>query len=155
MSIVKRYLVCIVAATLLASNAIARQEIPVLRYDPPPNFYRSAITPPEDYSSNEFNANVQVYPFRPFSGSIEQMFQKTLLREWIDPRYQETNVAGQPEFWLASVKGAQIVLTAKFAENIVGIAKPRMRMVIVANGAAAVVDAFASNPTPGNVRCLR
>jgi hypothetical protein len=66
----------------------------VLRYDPPPNFYHSAITPPEDYSSTEFNAAVQVYPFRPFDGNIEQTFHKTLLHEWIDPRYQETNVAG-------------------------------------------------------------
>jgi hypothetical protein len=71
------------------------------------------------------------------------MFQKTLLREWIDPRYQETNVAGQPDFRLASVRGSQIVLTARFAENIAGIAKQRMRMVIVAGGAAAIVDASA------------
>jgi hypothetical protein len=141
------YLGCIVVTTLVAANAIAKQEVPVLRYDPPSNFYRSAITPPEDYASNEFNANVQVYPFRPFRGNIEQMFQKTLLREWIDPRYQETNVAGPPEFRLGSVEGAQLVLTAKFAENIVGIAKPRMRMVIVAGGAAAIVDAFANNAT--------
>jgi len=131
--------------TLVVTSAIAQEEVPMLHYDPPLNFYRSAITPPDDYSSNEFNATLQIYPFRPFSGNIEQMFQQTLLREWIDPRYQETNVAGQPDFRLASVPGAQIVLTARFAENIVGIAKPRMRMVIVAGGAAAIVDASANN----------
>jgi hypothetical protein len=143
---VERHLGCIVVMTTVMTSAIAQNETPVLRYDPPPDFYRSAITPPDDYSSNEFNATLQVYPFRPFSGNIEQMFQRTLLREWIDPRYQEANVAGPPDFRRASVQGAQIALTARFAE-IAGIAKPRMRMVIVAGGAAAIVDASANNMT--------
>ncbi|MGH8579831.1 MAG: hypothetical protein ACREVK_06835 [Gammaproteobacteria bacterium] len=130
------------------TNTIAEQEVTMLlRYDPPPNYYRSAITPPEDYSSNEFNATVQVYPFRPFNGNIEQMFQRTLLREWIDPRYQEANVAGPPDFRVASIPGAQAVLTARFAENIAGILREHMRMVIVAAGAAAIVDASANNAT--------
>jgi hypothetical protein len=38
------------------------------------------------------------------------------------------------------------VFTAKFAENIAGIPRPRMRMVIVAGAAAAIVDASAGNP---------
>ncbi|MBI3528139.1 MAG: hypothetical protein HY067_09225 [Betaproteobacteria bacterium] len=138
---------CALVAFLAMTNAFAQQEVPTLRYDPPPNFYRSAIHPPDDYSSNEVNATVQVYPFRPFNGNIEQMFQKTLLREWIDPRYQETNVAGQPEFGLGSVRGAQVVLTARFAENIAGIPRQHMRMVIVSGGIAAIVDASANNMT--------
>ncbi len=142
---VKRHLGCIIIATLIVSSAMAQQGVPMLRYDPPPNFYRSAITPPEDYSANEFNATFQVYPFRRFSGNIEQMLQTTLLREWIDPRYQESNIAGPPEFKLGSVRGAQTVLTARFAENIAGIPRQRMRMVIVAGGAAAIVDASANN----------
>lgn len=142
---VKRHLGRVVVTTVAATIAVAQQEVPVLRYDPPPNFYRSAITPPEDYSSNEFNAAVQVYPFRAFSGNIEQMFQKTLLREWIDSRYRETNVAGQPDFRRSIVRGSQIVFSARFAENIAGIPRQHMRMVIVASGAAAIVDASANN----------
>ena len=144
---IKRHLGPIIVSIFVVTNAIAQQEIPMLHYDPPPNFYRSAITPPDDYSASEFNAALQVYHFRPFSGNIEQMFQQTLLREWIDPRFQETNVAGQPEFRLISVAGAQIVLTVRFAENIAGIPKQRMRMVIVASGTAAIVDASANNAT--------
>jgi hypothetical protein len=142
---VMRCLGRVAVTTLVMTTANAEPGVPVLRYDPPINFYRSASTPPEDYSANEFNAAFQVYPFRPFNGNIEQTFRKTLLREWIDPRYQETIVAAQPEFRLGSIRGAQLVLTARFAENIAGLAKPRMRMVIVADGAAAVVDASASS----------
>ena len=41
----------LILAPLVASVAPA-QGLPVLRYDPPANFYRSASTPPEQYSSN-------------------------------------------------------------------------------------------------------
>jgi hypothetical protein len=37
----------------------------------------------------------------------------------------------------AEVPGAQFALTAAFAETIVGIPKPHMRMIIVAGGEAA------------------
>ena len=142
---VKRHLECLAAAAFVVIIATAQQEVPMLRYEPPPNFSRSAITPPEDYSSNEFNASLQVYPFRSISGEIEQMFRKTLLREWIDPRYQETNVAGQPEFRRTTVRDAQMVLSARFAENIAGIPRQHLRMLILAGGAAAIVDASANN----------
>lgn len=124
--LIERYFGRMIIMGLAMTNAIAQQDVPTLRYDPPPNFYRSAITPPEDYSSNEFNATLQVYPFRPFNGNIEQMFQKTLLRERIDPRYQEINVAGPPDFRVASAPGAEAVLTARFSENIAGILKEHM-----------------------------
>jgi hypothetical protein len=130
--------------TLALSNAGA-QSNPTLRYAPPPNFYRSAITPPEDYTSNEFNASMQIYPFRPFTGNIEQMFQRTMLREWIDPRYREASVTAQPLFGRSAIQGAQAVYTARFAENVVGIPRQRMRMLIVAGNSAAIVDATAVN----------
>jgi hypothetical protein len=50
-------------AALVVQVVAAQPAVPELRYQPPPNFYRSAITPPEDYSANEFNASLQVYPF--------------------------------------------------------------------------------------------
>jgi len=130
-------------ALLLCLVAHAQQPAPELRYDPPPNFYHSAIHPPEDFSANEFNAGLQVYPFRPFNGNIEQLFQATLLREWVDPRYQETNVAGQPAYGRVAIRGAQTALTAQFVEST---GRQHMRMVVVAGNMAAIVDASANGP---------
>lgn len=132
-------------AVFITHQAAAQPLAPELRYQPPPNFYRSAITPPEDYSANEFNAGLQVYPFRPFSGNIEQAFRRSLLREWIDSRFQETNLAAPPEFRPLTVPGAQMAISARFAENIAGVPRQRMRMLIVAGNAAAIVDASAGN----------
>lgn len=130
---------------LTGAHAIA-QTAPTLRYAPPPNYTRSAITPPEDYASNEYNASMQVYPFRPFTGDIGQMFQRTMLREWIDPRYREASVTAQPAFGRSALQGADAVYTARFAESVVGIPRQRMRMLIVAGNSAAIVDASAINP---------
>ncbi len=135
----------IVAGYPTTDTARPPETIPVLRYDPPPNFYRSAIAPPDDYSSTEFNASLQIYPFRPAGGNVEEMFRNTMLREWIDPRYQEAIVASQPDFRIVSVAGAQVVHTARFVENVAGIARQRMRWVIIAGGAAAIIDASASD----------
>jgi hypothetical protein len=118
---------------------------PVLRYDPPTNFMRSAIYPPEDYLSTQFNASIQVYPFEPFSGNVAETFQRTLFRDRIDPRHREENVAGRPQFGRGEVPGAQAVFHANFTENRVGIPRPHLRMVIVAGGAVAIVDVSAIN----------
>lgn len=131
------------AVVFVATNAFA-QQVPELRYDPPPNFYHSAIHPPEDYSANEFNASLQVYPFRPFNGNIEQLFQQTLLRDWIDARYKEGNVAGHPEFGRVAIRGAQAAFTARFVDG--SNQSQHMRMVIVVGNSAAIVDASANSP---------
>src|SRR5258708_6638730 len=133
----------ILLAFAFAFAAIAAaQNAPVLRYDPPLNFSHSAIAPPDDYSSNEFSANLQIYPFRPITGNIEQMFQRTLLREWIDPRYRESNVAGQPEFRRGAVAGADLIVSARFAENVAGVPRQRLRMLIVSGCGAGLRPAF-------------
>jgi len=109
----KKLLVMAFAAFVMHA-APAQAGMPELRYQPPPDFSRSAITPPEDYSANEFNAGLQVYPFRPFNGDIEQAFRRSLLREWIDPRFQETNLAAPPEFRPFTVPpGAQMAATMR------------------------------------------
>src|SRR5437763_762952 len=133
------------AALAISALGQPQPDSPVLRFDPPPNFYRGAAGLPEEYSSTQFDANLQVYPFRPVSGNIEQTFQRTLLREWIDPRFQETNVAGQPEFRRGMVTGADLIVTARFAENIVGIPRQRLRMLIVSGSFAALIDSSANN----------
>lgn len=138
-------LAVVVVAT--ATPAPAPQGPPSLRYDPPPGFSRSAIAPPEDYTANEFAASVQIYPFRAAGSDPGGVFRATMMRDEIDPRYQETNLIGQPEFRQGTVAGAELVLTIRFAENIAGVPKQRMRMLIVAGGAAALVDAQASSPT--------
>jgi len=35
-------------------------------------FYRSALMPPDDYSSSELNASMQIYHFKPLTGDIAQ-----------------------------------------------------------------------------------
>lgn len=124
-------------------NAGAQPVMPELRYDPPPNFYHSAIRPPDDYTSNQFDASLQVYPFRTFSGNMEQIFPRTLLQDWLDPRFREPSVATQPVFGRVAIPSAQAVLTAQFAAST---GRQHLRMVIVVGNAAAIVDASASSP---------
>jgi hypothetical protein len=130
--------------SFVATDAMGQQPPPVLRYTPPANTLRALFGATEDYTFSDFNASVQVYPFRAFNGDIRQLFQTTLLRDWIDPMHKEENVAAPPTFQTLNIPGAQLVLTASFVENIVGLPKPHMRMVIVAGGQAAVVDASAA-----------
>jgi hypothetical protein len=132
-------------APLLAASAHAQgpSATQTLLYAPPANVFRAGIDPAEDYSFNGFNASVQVYQFRRFTGNIQQVFQTTLLRHWIAPVHQEENVAGQPTFQTLQVPGAQLALMASFTENIAGLPKPHARMLIVANEEAAIVDASA------------
>jgi hypothetical protein len=129
--------------SFVGTDALGQQPAPVLRYTPPANALRGSAGAAEDYSFSDFNASVQVYPFRPFNGDIRQLFQTTLLRDWIDPMHKEENVAAAPTFQTMNIPGAQLVLLASFVENIVGLPKPHMRMVIVAGGRAAIVDASA------------
>ena len=117
---------------------MAQPTLPVLRYTPPPNAFRPGAG--EDYSFRDFNASVQVYPFRPFSGDIQQAFQMTLLRDWIDPMHREEGLGGPPTFRTITVPGAQLGLTASFVDSL---AKPHMRMVLVVGQRAAIVDASA------------
>ena len=127
----------------LLAAAAAQAQTHVLRYTPPANVFRSSVPPAENYAFNGFNAQVQVYRFRAFTGDIAQAFQRTLLREWISPMYQEENVAGPPSFRRSEIPGADLVLAASFTENRVGLARPHMRMLIVAGNEATLVDASA------------
>lgn len=139
-------LAALLLAAMVAGELVAQGTPPVLRYDPPANWYRSAAIRPEQYSSNEVNAGIQVYPFRPIVGSIEQLMQRDLLRSWIDPQFQESNVAAQPVWGRGTIPGAEAVYTIHFGENVVGIVHEHVRVVIVARGAAAIVDASAGAP---------
>jgi hypothetical protein len=118
----------------------------MLNYTVPPTFLHSAIVPPDDYSSRECNGSFQVYPFRPFAGDMTQLFMSTLLQDWIDPRFREETVAGPPEFHSATVTGADAAFVAFFVDSPVGIARPRMRLVIVSGAQASIFDAHAMTP---------
>jgi hypothetical protein len=63
--------------TSVAASAFT-QSVPVLQYNPPPNFYHGAGVTPDQFSSNEVDAGLQLYPFRPFRGDLRQVFQQTL-----------------------------------------------------------------------------
>lgn len=132
----------LLAAFALASASAAHAQTSVLRYAPPANAFKSAIGA-DDYQLNGTNASVQVYQFRPYSGNIQQQFQSTLLRNWIDPMHQEENVAGKPTFQKVAVPGADYAIAASFNENRVGLARPHNRMLIVKSSEAAIVDASA------------
>ena len=129
---------------LLTATAVRAQDTThVLRFTPPDNVFRSSIPPAENFSFNGSNASVQVYQFRPFTGNIQQAFQSTLLREWISVMNQEENVAGKPTFQKVNIPGADLAISASFAENRVGLARPHNRMLIIAGSEAAIVDASA------------
>ncbi len=133
-------------ASLATSSAAAQQQaLPTLRYDPPPNFYRSASTPPEQYSSNAVNAYLVVYPFRPDPASLLQAYRQTMLRSWIDPQYQETNIAGPPGIATGTMPGADTTIVWSFAENIAGQERPHLRVAILSRGAVAVLDLSANS----------
>ena len=126
-------------------RALAQSPIPELRFVDPPGFYRSAMYPPADFSSNEVNASLQVYPFRPVNGDVRQAFSRTLLRELVDPRYQETSVAPGARVDAFMMPGADIVLRARFSDLVAGQLHERMRMVLVVGTAVAILDATASS----------
>jgi hypothetical protein len=133
-----RLCVCIALSTLV--SVAAQAPPPVLNYTSPPNFLKLSGTNPEDFTANDVNAGIQIYPFRPITGNLQVDWQRTLLRDWIDPRYRESNVAGPPAFSNSSMPGAQAVLVARFVESIAGVPREHMRTVIVAGGSAAIVD---------------
>ena len=136
-----RFAVALIA--LLASGAAQAQATHALRYTPPANVFRAGIQPAEDYSFNGFNASVQVYPFRAFTGNIQQAFQQTLLRDRIAPMHQEENLAARPVFQRVAIPGADLAVSARFDESIVGLPRPHLRMLIVVGNEAAIVDASA------------
>jgi len=112
-----------------------------LQYTPPAGAFQAGA---DDYSFNGFNGSLRIYQFRSYSGNIQQQFQSTLLKEWIDPVHREQNLGGQPTYQRLDVPGAQLALAATFAENLVGIPKPHMRVLIVAGREAAILDASSN-----------
>jgi hypothetical protein len=141
-----RSAVCDLRAQVLAMiKAAAQSTMPVLRYTPPANAIQAGTGSPADYSFTAFNAAVQIYPFRPFTGDIQQAFQMTLLRDWIALQYQEQNVGGPPQFYTITVPGADVAMIADFLET--GYLRGHRRMLIVAGNQAAIVYALAPPQT--------
>jgi len=136
-----------IAAVVFATAAAGQTSPPRLRFEAPADLYHSALRPPENYESTKTNASLQVYVFRQAPADLAGRFRQTLLRDWIDPQYQEMQIAGAPAFGPLSIPGADAAYIAQFAEaGFGGTSKPRVRLLIVARGAAAVVDAHAASP---------
>jgi hypothetical protein len=123
------------------SDAPAQSTVPMLRYTPPANAFQAGTGSPDDYAFNGFNALVQIYLFRPFTGNIQQALQMTLLRDWIALQYQEQNLGGPLQFPTDAVPGADLVISAHFVE--IGYLRLHNRMLIVFGNQAAIVDASA------------
>ena len=130
-----------------ASPARAQTPLPALKFEDPPGFMRSGAYPPADFSSQEVNASLQVYPFRPYPGDVRQVFSRTLFRDFIDPQYREENVAPGAKLDGITLPGADYVLRARFNEVIAGLPRERLRMAVVSGGAVAIVDAQANSLT--------
>ena len=139
----------LLSAVLVGANNSARSQIPPpeLKFQDPPGFLRSAAYPPADFSSQEVNASLQVYPFRAFRGDVRQAFSRTLFRDLIDPQYREENVAPGAKLDGIMLPGADYVLRARFNEVIAGLPRERLRMAVVSGGAVAIVDAQANSLT--------
>jgi hypothetical protein len=135
------------------TKAAAQSTVPVLRYTPPANAYQSAMAPPDDYAFNGFDASVQIYPFRPFTGDIQQAFQMTLLRDWIAPQHQEENLGAPPAFGTVAVPGADLTMVANFVENIVGLPRPHTRMLIIVGNQAESSMLQPARRKAGRPRC--
>jgi len=120
------------------TDAAAQSTVPVLRYSPPANAIQIGTGLPDDYTFTGFNASLQIYPFRPFTGNIQQGFQATLLRDWIAPRYKEQGVS-QLQFTSWPMQGADLVIVGDFLET--GYVRLRKRLLIVAGDYAAIIDA--------------
>ena len=133
----------LLGAPLLSVVTPATAGAPRLSFSPPADTFRQGLATPDDYTFNHFNASVQIYPFRAFTGDIEQQFKQTLLRDWISPLNREENVAGISGFQELAIPGATQAFTATFVENKVGLPRPHARLVIVAGNQAAIVDSSA------------
>jgi hypothetical protein len=128
---------------LLAARSLAQAPLPEIQGDDPPGFYRSASYPPADWSSQEVNASLQAYPFVRYDGDIRVAFARSLLRELVDPRYQETNVAPGARLDSFPMPGVDIVLRVRFQEPAYGQPHERMRMALIVGGGVAIIDAQA------------
>jgi len=134
-----------------AVSAPAQQPgVPQLRYQPPPNYTKNATTPPDDYTSNEYSASIQIYPFRPFAGNIEQILKATMLADWVLPRYRERVITRTPEFKQTPIRGSDLAVSARFSETVAGMPNERLRLAIVSNNMVAIVDITANSVATWN-----
>ena len=142
-----RWMLLSVITALAIARVRAQTPLPELKFGDPPGFMRSGGYPPADFSSQEVNASLQVYPFRAFRGDVRQAFSRTLFRDFIDPQYREENVAAGAKLDAITLPGADYVLRARFNEVIAGMPRERLRMAVVSGGAVAIVDAQAVSLT--------
>src|SRR5262249_25421960 len=131
----------LVLQAIAVTPAAAQSSVPLLRYTPPANATQIGMGQPADYSFSGFNAALQVYQFRPFTGDIRRAFETNLLRDWIAPQYQEQALGGTPQFMAPSIPGADLALTVAFLET--GYMRLHWRAVIVSGNHAAIIDASA------------
>ena len=132
------------------------QTPPRLTYTPPADLYHSALRPPEvSTSPRRSTRSIYVYDFRSAPADVVDRFRRTMLRDWIAPQYQENpNWPGPPTFavWPA-MPGADAVHYAQFSDvqSFGGGAWLRLRVLIVAGSAAALLDVQAQSPQAWSV----
>lgn len=132
-----------ICAVLLVSPVAGQQAVPVLRYTIPQNTMRQAIQPAEDYAFTDTNASIQIYQFRPYTGDIRKAFETTMLREMIAPMHQEERLVAPPTFQQVAIPGAELAITATFADGFPQFPKPHQRLLLIAANQLAIVDTSA------------
>jgi hypothetical protein len=133
---------------LAAAQAVlaADPAMPVLHYDPPPEFRREPFSPPDEYSALNVwpSSSIQFYPFRAFTGDVQQQFRQALLRDWVEGLRREVAPVA-PTFRTLQIPGAQTAVAARFSEGTSSMSRQRMRILVVAKGQAALVDVSAGD----------
>jgi len=144
MRILRRSLLVLAMA---ASSLQAHAQAPSLRYDPPAGFTRSAVSPPDRWVSREVNADIAVYEMRPARGDVLRQFQLNLLRDWVEAQSREQSVVLAPRFQELQVRGAERAVMAFFGEGAAyGRYRPRLRVLVIAAGSAALLDVATVAP---------
>jgi hypothetical protein len=120
------------------------QSLPGLHFNPPSAFSGTTSGNPAVYTSLDGEAVVYIYPFKRFGGNAEAEFRQSLFREHIPREFREAKRASPPQVQRLAIRGADDAFSARFTEDRAGAKRQRMRVLIRASGAVAILDVDAS-----------
>jgi len=136
-----------IVLSLALARAALGQNTSTLKFDPPYGFLSGGDREPRLYRSiNNDEALIGIYRFRPYSGDFQAEFQRTLLRDWVEPTFQEGILLGDPSFGTATVPGAQAAILGSFRDSENGVPREHLRLAILGAGSVALIDMTAATP---------
>jgi hypothetical protein len=140
-----RYVSVVGLVALVQAASAPAQPVPSLRHDRPTGFSGGGGDRRYSYVSDNVDAVLEVYPFRPVPPGIAGQFRRTLLRELLVDESREQKYGSMPRFDTARVRGADSTVVAAFREDYWGTPRERMRVAIYSSGAVALVEYNASS----------